>query len=88
MADVPSAEIAPLREALDNVRRITALHYLGGGFDPEHMRAISNYCAGILNGESAPDDLATAPEAYFITVLRENGWTVIPPAADERIPPG
>lgn len=70
-------------EALENVRRITALHFLGGAFDPEHMRAISNYCAGVLNGESVPDDLDTAPEAYFVRVLRENGWRVTAPDPED-----
>lgn len=73
-----SAESERLTEALENVRRITALHFLGGGFDPEHMRAISNYCAGVLNGERVPEDLSTAPEAYFIGLLRENGWECTP----------
>lgn len=71
-----SKDLAQLQDALETVRRVTALHYLGGGFDPEHMRAISNYCAAILDGESVPDDLSVAPEAYFIGVLRENGWEV------------
>lgn len=72
------AEGDALREALEYVRRYAALNFLGAAFDPEHMRAIANYCAGVLNGEPVPDDLADAPEAYFLGVLRENGWTVIP----------
>ena len=72
------AESDTFREALEQVRIYAALNFLGGAFDPEHMRAIANYCAGVLNHEPMPDDLANAPEAYFLEVLRENGWTVIP----------
>lgn len=75
-AHAGSGELVDLREALENVRRVAALHFLGGAFDPEHMRAIANYCAGVLNGEPVPDDLGSAPEAYFLRVLRENGWCV------------
>ena len=75
-------EVERLRDALEQIRRTTALHYLGNAFDPEHMRAISNYCAGILDGEKMPDDIAAAPEAYFIRVLKENGWTVSHPVHD------
>lgn len=71
-----SAELERLREALENVRKVATLHFLGAAFDPEHMRSIANYCAGVLNGESIPDDLDDAPEAYFLQVLRENGWEV------------
>jgi hypothetical protein len=63
-------------EALEKIRQITAIHYLGAAFEPEHMRAISNYCAGVLNKESMPNDIENAPDPYFIELLRENGWKV------------
>lgn len=81
-----SGELVDLREALENVRRVAALHFLGGAFDPEHMRAIANYCAGVLNGEPVPDDLGSAPEAYFLRVLRENGWCVTASPLDRPHP--
>jgi hypothetical protein len=83
-----------LEDALDNIRSVAGLHYIGGGFDPEHMRAISNYCAGILNKEEIPEDLSKAPEAHFIQILRDNGWCVergevllkVKKAIEEEIP--
>jgi hypothetical protein len=56
-------------EALEKIRQITAIHYLGAAFEP-------NYCAGVLNKESMPDDIENAPDPYFIELLRENGWKV------------
>lgn len=71
-----SAREKQLEEALGTIRKYAALNYIGAGFEPEHMRAIANYCVGILAGEELPKDLENAPEAFFIDILRENGWEV------------
>ncbi len=49
------AEVERLRAALDEIRQAATLHYVGGAFDPMHMRAIANFAIGTLDGEDAPD---------------------------------
>lgn len=43
-----------LFNALEQIRRIASLHYLGGAFDPEHMRTLANIAADALNGRDIP----------------------------------
>lgn len=43
-----------LTNALEHIRVAAALHYVGGAFDPEHMRGICNLAVAALNGESIP----------------------------------
>lgn len=64
--DEARAEVKRLRDALDEIRATAALHYIGGAFDPEHMRAIANYVIGTLDGENAPD-LNDQPPPVLVT---------------------
>lgn len=43
------------RNALTWVRHVAALHYLGGAFDPEHMRDLANLATAALQGKDLPD---------------------------------
>jgi hypothetical protein len=43
------------RNALLWLRAVAGLHYFGGAFDPEHMRALSNLAADALAGKDLPD---------------------------------
>lgn len=48
--------------ALKWIRTVALMHYLGGAFDPEHMRDIANMAADALGGlRELPDcDMVTA----------------------------
>lgn len=43
------------RNALLWIRTIAGLHYFGGAFNPEHMRALANLAALTLDGKDLPD---------------------------------
>jgi hypothetical protein len=43
------------RNALLWIRMIAGLHYFGGAFNPEHMRALANLAADALDGKDLPD---------------------------------
>ncbi len=45
---------ANLLNALEQIRRIATLHYLGGAFDPDHMRTLANIAVDALNGRDIP----------------------------------
>jgi hypothetical protein len=48
--------------ALKWIRLITGLHYFGGAFDPEHMRALANIAADALAGARDLPDFEEAQE--------------------------
>lgn len=41
--------------ALKWIRQTALLHYMGGGFEPDHMRDIANVAAKVMNGKELPD---------------------------------
>jgi hypothetical protein len=43
------------QNALTWIRHVAALHYLGGAFDPEHMRDLANMATAALQGKDFPD---------------------------------
>lgn len=43
------------RNALSWIRMIAAMHYIGGAFEPEHMRDLANVAANALDGKDLPD---------------------------------
>jgi hypothetical protein len=50
-----------LENALKWLRQVALLHYMGGAFEPEHMRDIANVAAKVIGGKALPDyDLAMA----------------------------
>lgn len=49
-----AADTANLRNALDLIYRLASLHYIGGAFDPEHMRGLANIAADALAGKTVP----------------------------------
>jgi hypothetical protein len=65
------AEVERLRAALDEIRQAATLHYVGGAFDPMHMRAIANFAIGTLDGEDAPD-LDDQPPPVLVEELNES----------------
>jgi len=50
-----AAEAQRFRNALIWVRHVAGLHYLGGAFDPEHMRDLANMATAALQGKDLPD---------------------------------
>ncbi len=57
-ADVQSipgrCSVENLTNALEHIRLAATLHYVGGAFDPEHMRSIANVAIAALSGEDIP----------------------------------
>jgi hypothetical protein len=53
--------------ALRWIRTVAGMHYLGGAFDPEHMRAIANMAADAIAGKPLPDHTKSMEES------RKNG---------------
>jgi hypothetical protein len=43
------------RNALTWIRHVAGLHYMGGAFDPEHMRDLANLATAALQGKNLPD---------------------------------
>ena len=43
------------QNALTWIRHVAGLHYLGGAFDPEHMRDLANMATAALQGKDFPD---------------------------------
>lgn len=41
--------------ALKWIRQTALLHYMGGAFEPDHMRDIANVAAKVMNGKQLPD---------------------------------
>lgn len=41
--------------ALKWIRQTALLHYMGGAFEPDHMRDIANVAAKVMNGKELPD---------------------------------
>jgi hypothetical protein len=55
---VAEASVPPehrYRNALLWIRTIAGMHYFGGAFNPEHMRALANLAADALDGKNLPD---------------------------------
>jgi hypothetical protein len=46
----PNPPVYRYENALKWIRLITGLHYFGGAFEPEHMRALANIAANALAG--------------------------------------
>lgn len=59
-----------LETALKWIRFQAGLHYLGGAFEPEHMRALANMAADGLSHDPIPD-LSDFEEA--MEIAREEG---------------
>jgi hypothetical protein len=51
------------RNALLWVRTIAGMHYLGGAFEPEHMRDLANLAANALTGRDLADFEESAVKA-------------------------
>lgn len=58
-----STEADRYRNALAWIRHVAGLHYLGGAFDPEHMRDLANMAAAALQGKDFPDYAQAMTEA-------------------------
>lgn len=52
-----------LTNALEHIRIAALLHYVGGAFDPEHMRSICNIASDALDGKPIPP----LPDPYSAT---------------------
>lgn len=50
-----TSRVARLENFLAWIRFQAGLHYMGGAFDPEHMRALANLAADALDG-TKPDE--------------------------------
>lgn len=62
----PTTRLTNFYNALDQIKAIATLHYIGGAFDPEHMRTLAIIAADAMNGREIPP----VPDAYEI---REQG---------------
>ena len=47
--------VAQLENTLEWIGHLARTHYLGGAFDPEHMRAIANLTVDGLTGKELPN---------------------------------
>lgn len=54
-------EIDRLRRDLLGIYRLAALHFMGGAFDPGHMRVLANLAAVSLGAEEADPEEAEPP---------------------------
>jgi hypothetical protein len=45
----------PYANGLKWIAHVAALHYMGGAFDPEHMKALADMALATLAGEELPD---------------------------------
>lgn len=52
-----SVRVDTLYNALDWIRMAASLHYLGGAFEPDHMRGIANLAIDALEGQKVIDPL-------------------------------
>lgn len=53
----PSDREENYRNALETIRRVAMLHYIGGAFEPEHMRTLVNIAADALEDRRIPEPL-------------------------------
>lgn len=51
----PEEEQPDLANALKWITHYATLHYMGGAFEPDHMRALANLALAALAGEELPD---------------------------------
>lgn len=67
MTAAPKLPLSPREYQYENalkwIRLITGLHYFGGAFEPEHMRALANIAANALAGTRDLPDFDEAQEA-------------------------
>lgn len=54
MTSDPTTRLTNYYNALEQIRIIASLHYLGGAFDPEHMRTLATIAVDALNGREIP----------------------------------
>jgi hypothetical protein len=52
--DATRASADNYRNALEHIRVDASIHYLGGAFEPAHMRAIANFATEALSGKDIP----------------------------------
>lgn len=62
MTTPPTTELR-YRNALMWIRHTAGIHYLGGAFDPEHMRDLANMAIAALQGKDFPDYETTMADA-------------------------
>ena len=67
-----------LANALEHIRRMAWMHFIGDAFDPEHMHAISAVAAQALCGQpiDSPVDM-TAPEFRRMAAEQADQWTAL-----------
>ena len=67
-----------LANALEHIRRMAWVHFIGNAFDPEHMHAISAVAAQALCGQpiDSPVDLA-APEFRQMAAEHAEQWMAL-----------
>jgi hypothetical protein len=78
---VTEPTVPQLQNAMRWIHHVAALHYFGGAFDPQHMRALANMAADALDGREFKDYDATIDEAKVRA--REMRATFCLEAADE-----
>lgn len=65
-------------EIFERIRVCASMHYIGGAYDPEHMRAIANVCIQAMNKEPQQmEDWPTPP-------VLEDAWQQLIEAKKER----
>lgn len=69
-----------LRSALKWVRMNAGLHYMGGAFDPEHMRSLAELATNALNGDPVDDfdeamERGKAKAAEWAAIFRDEAPT-------------
>lgn len=62
-------QVENYHNALEHIRLAATMHYFGGAFEPEHMRAIANLCIRALNDEDVPA-LPSPEDIHARAVLR------------------
>lgn len=77
-----------LANALEHIRVAAVLHYAGGAFDPEHMRAIANLATEALNGGTIPplpnpENIRTGTAAWDTLVVPDEPYAPLPPVSDK-----
>ena len=57
--------VGNLQNTLHWIHHLAAVHYIGGAFDPEHMRVIANMAAEALDpdGKKLPDHIEAMKQA-------------------------
>jgi len=74
----PDLNATDLACTLEHIRRVAYLHWIGGAFDPDHMRDIANAAAQALCGEpiEAPVDL-NSPEWRGHVREQSDAWIAL-----------